>query len=219
MKFIALYSIKSILRTNIFFNKIILLLLIIYSILYGFSFSTATQKIAALEQTVLLLGSLGDSLAKMVQSLRGGIGKVDAAASENTYIRLRNLSAMLSELAGGQRGSLLRLIDYYLSKPNEALWYEINSDLATILPEVHNILERLRSERSDFVLETPYRDLFEVLMARSGTIKRLIKLPPPKSEEELALLRQMRSQYIILVDNLEKATLALNAYLKKEHKP
>ena len=79
---------------------------------------------------------------------------------------------------------------------------------------VQELLQDVRAENSDFVLEPAYLMLNRTLTDRSSLLVQLSSLPAPTSAEEREILRYASHKYKILIANAEEAVKALNAYVK-----
>ncbi len=178
----------------------------------------AAVQLTKLVQILAAMAEASDSLAKLASFVNGLVERGDktysTASARATHSRLRDLSARLSHLIAVNQTNVFTSIERYLDAPSDYEWGLVTRELETVLRDVKDILIDVEAERSDFVLETTYLDIVRTLRTRGVVLERLISMPPPKTGDELAVLREIQGRYVILIANLEKATIALNAYLK-----
>jgi hypothetical protein len=83
------------------------------------------------------------------------------------------------------------------------------------LQQIQELLDDMKAERSDFVLEETYGEIMSTLQSRIEIIEKLRHLPAPRSPEELEELKEVVRQYDRLRENAKKASVAFADYLKK----
>ena len=128
---------------------------------------------------------------------------------------LINLTAKAKSLPQ-QQGAFVRDLDEYLANehPSPHDWSRIVATVAETIKAVKSFIDTIEMERSDFVLEAAYDQLLETAHLRSGLLRVVSRLPPPVSEEEKEVVRELNSRYKILLRSFEEAVQALNNYLK-----
>ena len=82
--------------------------------------------------------------------------------------------------------------------------------------EVDVLLNDLKQERSDFVLDSVYVVLLDTLSTRRALFDRLLSGPEPSAAEELTLLREASKEWDRLRRELKRATVNMSAYLKDD---
>jgi hypothetical protein len=84
------------------------------------------------------------------------------------------------------------------------------------LEQIQELLDDIKAERSDFVLEQTYGQIISTLHSRVEIIKGLIALPPPTSPDEINALKEVLAQYDRLRKSASAASKAFSEYLKRE---
>lgn len=66
------------------------------------------------------------------------------------------------------------------------------------------------------MLEPAFLTLNEALAARSALLQNISKMPRPKTDEEVALLRKAALAYREIVENTKSSLAEMNAYIKSK---
>lgn len=179
-------------------------------------------RISIFKDLIEAIGAAGDSLKKITDGFKhlieSGVAGYDAAAARLTYSDLKEVSKAATVLAGSQT-QVVDPIDSYLDNPSPTGWDDLRQRFTSVLLTVNALLERVKRNQSDFILEPAYKKLHTALVARASLLTKLQDLPPPTTQEELALLRQARDRYSRLLRELNAAHDQLNEYLKQHPPP
>ncbi len=181
-------------------------------------------RLQALKDLAEGVGAAGDALTKLTGGLRSLVGAgaegFDVAKARVIYSRLKDTSALTSRLVVAQSAVVGGLEEYVRIAPTlddaarRGAWLENVGKLQELLREVQSVLDRVREERSDFVLEPAYAKIMKTLGERVTLLSRLSALPPPREDAELTLVREIAAKYRVLIEQLESARDEMNAYLK-----
>lgn len=185
--------------------------------------------ISVLKDLVEALGDAGDAIGKIADGISRlvatGVEGYDAAQARLVHARLRHASRSFTALAMAQSGLSSTLRGYAEiaaqgRRVNLAEEWEPLEQLAgRLLQEVVSLLDVIRAERSDFVLEPVYRKLCRALEARQALLGQLKQMSPPRYADELALVTKAARRYDELIRQLERATDEMNAYIKSLKAP
>lgn len=175
-----------------------------------------------------VLGAAGDAIIKITDGIRhlvvtGATGYSHIAAQRERK-RLVEISAVATDLRLTHQGALVRSIDEYLesSLPKKVSWrtkrgwYTVSRGISLVLGQVRALLDDVREERSEFVLETAYEKLLEALAGRVSLLERLEGVPPPTTEQEREALREINNEYKRLLKAFGEVIQQLNVYLKSK---
>lgn len=166
-----------------------------------------------------LLAKAGDIVSNLAEGIEdanaAGLRIYDTHAARAAYNRLLDLRTDILVLPMVQRDLVIDPIDTYLAAPDPAAWPEVQGSLQDVLAKVIDVEQRLTEERSDFVLESGFAELLQIIRSRGGLLLVLLDVPPPRTEAELAELRRTRERYATLIAELERARLALDNYLRR----
>jgi len=168
-----------------------------------------------------LIGAAGDAMIKLTDGFKHmvttGYAGYNHIAAKKTHKRLVDLSARSAMLARGHQSVLVYSIDDYFRIPNptEGDWSRVVKGIKEVIEEITEILDDVKKERSDFVLEDAYSKLIESLSVRKGLLAKLSRIPPPKSKDEMESLRKIHEEYKRLLDNFRNAIEQMNLYLKQ----
>jgi hypothetical protein len=158
------------------------------------------------------IAKFGDSIAHLVQL---GAKGWDAASARVTRNRLYRLQRELIALHGPQSVAYDALQDYIRVAARSPLdapllrreWQIVLSLLRPLTFEVYDLVEALRNESSEFVLEKSYNVLLSTLQMRSKIFEDLMNREPPCAGEELSELKKidkawsrLRSQFFSAMD-------------------
>jgi hypothetical protein len=166
------------------------------------------------------IGAAGDAIAKLTDGVKHlvvtGAQGYDYVAAKRDHDRLRDISARATDLAYSHNAVVISSIDAYLAlkHPTPGDWHVITEGTQRVIDSVKVLLDDVRNERSDFVLEDAYGKLAGSLQSRGLLLGKLAKLPAPKTAQERAALRQLNAKYKVLLANFEAAIAELNLYLK-----
>lgn len=174
--------------------------------------------VAAIKELAETVGAVGEALSKLTDGVKNlvvtGASGWDSVSARKTHSRLVALSADLTSLSVSQRITTLAALESFVDKPTSATWQTFLTASDTVLLQANSLLEKLRQERSDFVLESSYQRLQQALGARVDLLSRLKTVKEPTAPAELAEVRSLLKAYRKLVVELEAAKDELNAYLK-----
>jgi len=165
-----------------------------------------------------VLGAAGDAIIKITDGIRhlvvtGATGYSHIAAQRERK-RLVEISAVATDLRLTHQGALVRSIDEYLESSRG--WYTVSRGISLVLGQVRALLDDVREERSEFVLETAYEKLLEALAGRVSLLERLEGVPPPTTEQEREALREINNEYKRLLKAFGEVIQQLNVYLKSK---
>ena len=99
-------------------------------------------------------------------------------------------------------------------QPRQLDWTMATNRLAPLMSEVRSLINELRSEKSDFVLEDAYERLHDTLDARLTLFQKLREGDAPRSPEQIDALRRMVTEWERLREELGRASEELTNYLK-----
>jgi hypothetical protein len=213
-------------KINLFSSKI--LWLSCWIVILSISPSNAQQPISTninlFKNAIESVGAAGDAIAKLTDGIKHlvvtGTEGYDYVAARRDYNHLKELSVKSTDTFLTQGQVVVRGLDNYLSlqNPTPQDWYEFTDELDFVLIKVQMLLNDVRAERSDFVLEEAYKKLGASLGMRSAILSRFSELPPPVTPEEKAALRSLGKEYRRLLANFEEAITQLNLYLKSQRR-
>jgi len=163
------------------------------------------------------IAKLGDSIAHLVTL---GAQGWDAASARRTHSRLIDLRKRLISYRRSQ-GAVASTFDGYVARidagrmPRQLDWTMATNGLLPLIQELSSLIEDLKAERSDFVLEVAYESLYATLDARLTLFQRLREGDAPRSPEQVEALRAAVAQWGRLRQVLGDASDALAAYLTR----
>jgi len=202
---------------------------LLFAVLLGSAAASAEGELAALASRLNVLkdaadalGAAGDAIAKLTDGVAHLVTTGDSAwqtvSARRTHDRLVDISARATNLSGVRQIAVVNSIDAYLAKRDATKtdWDTVTMAIGGVIGDVKSLLDDLRSERSDFVLEGAYATLVQTLGARSDILVKLAALPPPTTPEEKAQLSRANTNYKRLLENFEAAIQALNAYVASQ---
>lgn len=183
----------------------------------GNSANAQTGTLSILTKLVPLFEKAGDIIASLAKGIEeanaSGLRIYDTYNARAARKRLLDLRTDILVLPMVQRTLILDPIDDYLAAPSTERWMEVQSNFEEVLGKVVDVEERLKDERSDFVLEPEFPQLLETVHTRAGLLRKLKEIEPPQSEAELDKLQQVRDKYARLINELERTRAALDAYI------
>jgi hypothetical protein len=164
------------------------------------------------------IAKFGDSIAHLVQL---GASGWDALSARMRSRQILDMYQRLVLYRGDQAMAAYQLGRYITewkatrSKgSSSAEWSLFTSRIAQLVREVANLLEGVRSEKSDFVLEDAYQTLISTLNFRMVLFERLEKSKPPTTSQEIEAYEQMAAEWERLRAELLSAINALSAYIE-----
>lgn len=151
----------------------------------------------------------------------GGIlfSNADAALSLR---RLKDIDAKLNFLTEVPNSNLVNDLSTYLAQARDKsfasnqqdLWMRVIVDVQNTLRPTADLLESIKNERSDFVLEDDYNALLNALSAKIGVLSQLSGSAPPRSAGELGAVEALAKKFDQLRTATRKATKVLSGYIK-----
>lgn len=184
----------------------------------------AASSVVLLKELADRVGAAADALTKIVDSLTHlvttGAQGYNAVHANLVYDKLRNTSALASSLVSSQLILAKNLGEYAESAAGadqasrEVAWAALVKRVQDVLTQVLAILNRVREDRSDFVLEPAYAKLSDVLQARVSLLQRIQSMPAPSTPEELQSVREIANRYNDLIAQLQLARDEMNVYVK-----
>lgn len=183
--------------------------------------ASLNPRVAILKDLVEAIGAAGDAISKLTAGVRDlviasneGYNYVSAQRERN---RLIDISSRTSTLIAQKKVRVIDSIEVYLeiNNPTAEQWAAVTTDLASTLDDVLILLNDVKEERGDFVLQRAYLDLSQSLNARVSVLQKVAALSPPTTAEEKQILRQASNKYRILLSNAEDAVTELNKYIEK----
>ena len=182
------------------------------------------SRLALLRELVETIGAAGDALKKVTAGFKElvvtGVQGYDGVQARLLHQKLVDISKDTADLLVAQ-SSLPPTLGHYAGRaetmrPEQraSAWRNIVNQLRNILVVVDGLLNRVKQDRSDFVLEPAYLKLQQALAARSALLSQLIAIEAPASTEELAIIAEAGQRYAVLIRELESARDEMNAYVK-----
>ena len=169
-----------------------------------------------------LVSAAGDAIINITDGIKHlvktGASGLDYLSAKRDRDRLIRISARAANLAFVQQASIVMNIDEYLKikNPTDQDWWIIQEGVNSVLKEIALLLEEMKSERSDFVLEEAYNLLLSSFQYRSSHLESIYKLPPPTNKNERKALKNLNTEYKRLLKAFKDAIVQLNVYLKEE---
>ncbi|MGF6633498.1 hypothetical protein [Paraburkholderia sp. MM6662-R1] len=180
------------------------------------------------------VGAAGDAISKVTDGvahmISTGVKGYDAARARIVYAKLLKASAQYEDLMAFQTPMTLDLRNLAESAEHGAgerldekkladRWNLVAADASQILLQVSELLDEIRRDRSDFVLEPAYAKIRQLLSARVSLLEQLVSMGPPTSPEEATLVRNVEIRYDMLIYELALARDGMNTYLKSLKAP
>jgi len=148
-----------------------------------FSSSIAAPSVTILTEVAEALAAGAKAIADFGESIRAlvvsGGATYDFVAARRARARLLDYQARSVDLRLSQQVVVLPAIDRYLAYPSADEWENVRNDVFKLSMTVHDLLEDVKKERSDFVADKTYSDLMATLQGRSSILHKLADLPPP----------------------------------------
>lgn len=157
------------------------------------------------------LGKFADSLDKFT---RVAMKIHDTLATRRDKKRLKDLSKRFVWLEVEKR-DIYDSIQQYLEQRSSPTWSDIASRIPRATEEVVRLIEDLKKEGSDFVVEVPdaYRDLIYGLGVKQRILERLRTSASPTSSGEMKELKQLAVALDKEIRSIERASDALAKYV------
>lgn len=185
--------------------------------------------ISVLKDHVDAIGSAGDAVAKIADGIRHvvttGVEGYDAVKVRRTLARLTEVSSRCVTQTHSNVAVISAIERHTERQPlvsddeRHNNWAKVLESVETALSRASTLSEGLSYERSDFVLEPAYAQLQDSLAARKHLLAELRCMTPPASFEELQLVRKVADRHHVLIRELRRARVGLNAYLKSLNAP
>jgi hypothetical protein len=161
------------------------------------------------------VGRLGDSIAHVIKLGSGGVGVLSA---NRTRERLKDIDARLTIYSHGQAVRFNYLCSALAATGEFPLdhndWRQVVDQVKEAGHNVEKLLSELQRERSDFVLEEAFGVLISTLTTRLELFDKLSSSPVPRTNEDIAALRESLAEWRRLRHELRKATRHLSIYVK-----
>jgi hypothetical protein len=180
--------------------------------------------VMSLKELTDLVGSAADSIKKFADAIKycasSGVAGYDYISAKREMKRLKEISAQATEFRYCSQSTLYNDIDSYLKHPNpesaewKPQWNVIKKDISNVIERIKSLLDDVKKERSDFILEEDYKKLIFSMSSRISLLERMRKIPSPKTNEELEELKKLNREYKRLLNNFSDAIDQLNQYLK-----
>ena len=144
-----------------------------------------------------LLKALGEAMVILTDGIKHMVATGYAGYSEisakRTHKRLVDFSARVTYLWTVPQYQFTVTIDDYLAMPcpREEDWLAIGIGTNDLIYELDKVLNDLRKERSDFVLESAYSKITESLSYRAAILENIYDMPQPTTEDEKEILRKI----------------------------
>ena len=191
--------------------------------------------IATLKSVADLLGAAADGLSKLADSIAHiaslSLGGYDEVSARHIRARLKDIDARLVDVHRRLNAGVMSGIEGYIATAEaynakkaaaggrgflQAKWKEFVSILPMPLEQVQELLDDVKAERSDFILEQTYGEIISTLHSRVDILKNLMMLPPPTTPEEIDALKEVLPQYDRLRKSASEASKAFAKYLKQD---
>jgi hypothetical protein len=169
-----------------------------------------------------LLGAAGDAIIKITDGIKHlittGFSGYSYIAAERERKRLIELSALATDLSSTAQVRVVRSIDEYLesSDPTPDDWFAVTQSIGWVLTMIGVLLDDIKKERSEFVLESAYQSLLRSLDSRFSLLDKLSNVPPPTTEEERKEVKQISNKYKEMLTAFSEAIEQLNIYIKNK---
>jgi hypothetical protein len=168
------------------------------------------------------LSSLGDSIAHLTEL---GVKGYDGISARRTLDELMRLRRDLEGMTSGLNESSVRYpLRYFLdSSANRqddpdcirADWEDVLANLETATTRINKIFEGVKHMKSEFILESAYRNILKVLQGRIILLDQMKKMPVPMSAEEREAMLKFKDEYDALIQQTQRASNSLAAYVRK----
>lgn len=180
------------------------------------------------------IANIGDGVAHVAKLAESGYNTVKAKQDQerlkDIYTRLGEVSTISNDIVIGDLDRYVSMYDRYkeltrglpysslpsisMSRMMEKSWRQTTRNISQTLPKIRALLDDVKAERSDFIIEQPYLELLGTLSSRENILQSIADLPQPQTDEEIELIRQAAAEYRILKENLRRTLDAISEYLK-----
>jgi hypothetical protein len=157
------------------------------------------------------LRALTEMLNNVANLVRSGDKGWEYLAARRMRARLVNICARSTWTVSGQSTLDLYLLE---NDPTHAHWSAVTQELEHVLHDVNAVLDDLRNEHSDFVLDSAYEKLVSVLRRESVVLATLAHQPQPETQEAQATVRRLNNAYKLFQQQYHAAVGELGKYLK-----
>lgn len=200
--------------------------LVLLALLPGQVFAQAgvTARLAVLRELLEAVKASGEAIGTLTEGFRtlvvAGADSYNYVSAARERSRLVELGRSTAMLLGNQNYMVVESISSYLATPDKtnAKWQPIVGNFEKTLGAVNTLLDDVKKEKGDFVLEPAYVILQQTLNGRVTLLSQLKAMDAPTSPEELALLKQIHERYTQLITQTRSALAELNTYLKDQKK-
>jgi len=128
--------------------------------------------------------------------------------------KLKTLSRRLSVLSTGQKAFAINAADNYIQNQSDANWVNFQQSIAKVIEVAGGIENDFATNDTDFILQKPYREIMASLRSRSFVLGPLVKIPRPKSEQDMRKFKEFTVKYRNLVENLDSSIDKFNDYIQ-----
>ncbi len=176
-------------------------------------------------QVIDAIEAAGDAIAHFTigikQAVATGSDLYDVVSAERELTRLKNISERATYLGSVSQQKVVRSIDEYLRKssPTRQDWQTVKDGIQYVVNDVRFLLDDVRKERGDLVLEDAYQKLVTTLNTRTEVLNSLSELPPPTSKAEFDAVSQINKKYKRLLVEFRESIKHLNLYIKQKQLP
>ncbi|MFT5306705.1 MAG: hypothetical protein ACI89M_002231 [Chitinophagales bacterium] len=187
----------------------------------AYSDTKSSNRINLFKDAVEAIGAAGDAIESLTDSIghliKTGNDGYDYVAANREYNRLKDLSARSTNLVNLKQEAVVKSIDGYLAidKPSNYDWDSLIQGIPDVVSNVKLLLDDVKEERSDFILEDAYAKMGSSLQSRTMVLNKISSLPKPNSKEELEQLRKLNEEYKRLIASFKDAIKQLNTYIKQ----
>jgi len=101
----------------------------------------------------------------------------------------------------------------FLKEPTAENWCEVQSNIRTTINICTELLETLQDTRLGIASKGFFGDLVLCVMQRQRSLREFLNMPQPSTSAELRALKDYIDGYPVLLNTLDKANAALNAFL------
>jgi hypothetical protein len=186
------------------------------------------------------LGDAIDAAAGALEKLADGVGHIvslgdrgwSVASARRARERLKDMDARLVDLARTKQSALVDNMRLYvelgermiqasgsikelLLSELEGSWRLVIDGISQVLAMTNGLLDDLRADRSDFVLESARGTLLDVLQSKIGLLDKLKFDANPQSPDEIAELKKVSEKFETLRLKTIAAVDAMSDYIKK----
>jgi hypothetical protein len=183
----------------------------------------------AIDAAAGALGKLADSVAHIVSL---GDRGWSVASARSARERLKDMDARLADLARTKQSVLVDNMRLYvelgermiqasgaakdsLLSELEGSWRLVIDGISQVLTMTNGLMDELRADRSDFVLESARGTLIDALQSKIGLLDKLKFDANPQGPDEIAELKNVSENFDTLRLKTIAAVDAMSDYIKK----